>query len=103
MRALVMALTLAALGAAHSGNAQNLVVTGQQLAPVGWAANGSAYATAMVDVDREFLNRTQAPPEFSPQSLSSQIEANLASRLEASLERQLQQAEQQTNMEVNAN
>ena len=103
MRATIFALVLVAAGTAQAGNAQNLVISGSQLAPMGWAANGSAYAAAATDIDQRFQNRTQSLPDFSPESLSSQIEQSLESRLEDKLARLLQQNEQSVDTEVGAN
>ncbi|NCF18342.1 MAG: hypothetical protein GWP63_08875 [Haliea sp.] len=100
MRATLLAFTLVALGTAQAGTAQNLTISGNQIAPMGWAANESAYAAAAREIDTRFLNRTISQPDFTPQSLSSEIEQNLESRLDASLERQLEQQERLLDMQV---
>ena len=108
MRALLLAFTLTALGAAQVGAAQPgaaqvLALPDNQVAPMGWAANDSAYAVAVREIDSAFLNGTYAQPEFTPQALSSEIGENLESRLNASLERQLAQKERKTETQVGAN
>jgi hypothetical protein len=75
MRATLLAFTLVALGTAQAGTAQNPTISGNQIGTI-------------------------SQPDFTPQSLSSEIEQNLESRLDASLERQLEQQERLLDMQV---
>ena len=103
MRATLLAFTLVAVGIAQAGTAQNLTIPGNQITPVGWAANDSAYSAVARDIDTRFRNRTKSTPDFTPQTLSSEIEQSLESRLDARLERQLEQQERQPEVQVGAN
>lgn len=103
MRASLLAFTLVALGTAQVGTAQDLTVPGSQIAPIGWAANESAFSSAAREIDNRFQNRTEPRPKFTPQALSSEIEQNLSSRLDSSLKQQLERREPQPERQVGTN